>query len=108
MPNYDGEIRTAKNIYWWLWLSPCLLFFTGPFAFGVASSFRSMNRYAYSSWIDALAILALGLPHLWLLIPAIIAKSEFVRWHARQALLFQGLQSLILPIFTALFSSENR
>lgn len=94
MPN--PEIKNAKDIYLWLWIAPLLLLFFAPFAYGFVSMLIPRNV----NWVWSLAgtALVLGFVHLWLLLPAIVAKSEFVSWHAWQALLIAGVQSLILPI----------
>ena len=103
------EIRTAKNWYWWLWLSPLL---TLP-----AAAVAALNIYngigrelacgygAYSTYfrcdytlrhrvslIPAFLISALW--HLLLLIPARDGRV-FVRWHGRQALALAGLRTAV-------------
>lgn len=96
MNTVNPEVRDAKNIYLWLWLSPLLLFVTAPIAGGFAVAI--VPSYVKWQWAVAVTALLVALPHLWLLLPAIIAKSEFVRWHARQVLLIAVAQSLVLPL----------
>ena len=91
MPN--PQITSAKNIYWWLWLSPLVVFWAGAIVTGFASVFQP--RSADTPLVNAMAAIARAMPHLWLLIPAIVAQSEFVRWHARQAILLVIPQTMI-------------
>lgn len=93
MPN--PEIENAKRFYIWLWVGPLLLLFAAPFAYGFISPLVPW----YEDWMLSFAgtSLLLGLAHSWLLVPAIVAQSEFVRWHARQALLIAAIQTLVLP-----------
>jgi hypothetical protein len=61
-------------------------------------------RFSWSSRESALiAVLVSALPHLILLIPALAAKSAFVRWHGRQALLLAGVQTVVPLVFGLAF-----
>lgn len=90
------EIEKAKGLYLWLWLAPILQLFAAPFVGGFVSVLMPKN--VNWLWSVAVTALVLGLAHLRLLLPAIDAKSEFVRWHARQAFLIATIQTLILPV----------
>ena len=94
------EEQTARNWYGWLWLSPLItiptffvlarfVFWQGPQSLTMIVDYR-LGRRAY-----ILGSLGSSLWHLILLVPALNKKSEFVRWHGRQALLLAGVQSAL-------------
>jgi hypothetical protein len=91
------EKRTARNWYWWLWLSPLVTLLT---------LFWLMTLHPEAEFTP-LAVLVSALPHLILLVPALNRKSEFVRWHGRQALLLAGVRTVVPLLFAALFGAEQ-
>jgi hypothetical protein len=95
------EKRTARNWYWWLWLSPLL---TVPTLFVLlvmldfiwASSGMYFGRWGQAGRpITLIAVAGSSLWHLILLIPALGGKSAFVRWHGWQALLLAAVRTAI-------------
>jgi hypothetical protein len=91
------EKRTARNWYWWLWLSPLVTLLT---------LFWLMTLHPEAAFTP-LAVLGSALPHLILLLPVLSRKSEFVRWHGRQALLLAGVRTVVPLVFAALFGSQS-
>lgn len=87
------ERRIARNWYWWLWLSPLLTIPTLLFLF-LAFAYAGSDRVG-----GLIAVLGSALWHLVLLIPALNKRSEFVRWHGRQALLLAGVMTVLLLVF---------
>ncbi len=87
----NPEMRAARNWYWWLWLSPLV---TVP----------SFGLFALATfWGDATEFIPLGVMpsvawYLVLLVPAFFKKSEFVRWHGRQALLLAAVMAIVLLV----------
>jgi len=103
MTKPNSEIQTAKDWYFWLWLSPVLTIPTLLVLLMVVSFSAGTNEM--SPWIFPLvAVLGSALWHMILLIPAIGGKTEFVRWHGRQALLLAGARTA-LALATALIFS---
>jgi len=114
------EKRTARNWYWWLWLSPLItvpslilltlfiIFFYDPGAELVCGgNWRNCN-HAMAGRIDILIIVfASALCHLILLIPASNKKNPFVRWHGRQALLLAGLRTAVPLAFGLIFGFDD-
>ncbi len=103
----NPEIRTAKNWYLWLWFSPLLTLPTQAyFSFSLASMFGLSYPYSTGAmiFIGTLSIMIPALWHLVLLFPALGGRTEFIRWHGRQALLLAGLRTA-LPLATAIFFS---
>ena len=115
----NPELRTARNWYWWLWLSPLLTLPTalavGIFIYSGIGRDLACSRglvrgyYRYQcdyvlremmSLIPAFVVSALW--HLVLLIPA-RDKRIFVRWHGRQALMLAGLRTAV-PLLSILAS----
>jgi hypothetical protein len=93
------ERRTARNWYWWLWLSPFLTVPTAGFLYGLRLGF-----YETSTLI--LAVLIAALWHLLLLIPATNKDSPFVRWHGRQELALAGIRTAIPVLFLIRFGFD--
>lgn len=101
MRKLGSEIQTAKNWYFWLWLSPIftvptwifLQFFILLLAYDPSSAIRLNLPLA------VLPVLGSGLWHFILLLPAIAGASEFVRWHGWQALLLAGLRTVTILAF---------
>jgi hypothetical protein len=91
------ETQTARNWYWWLWLSPLATLLTLAWL---------MTLHPEGA-INPLTILGSALPHLILLIPALKGKSAFVRWHGRQALLLAAARTVVPLAFVTAFGSEG-
>lgn len=104
----NPEIRNAKIVYWWLWLSPILLLFC---IFPVYLMVVLISGASRSDSIAQVAFLALlpGVHHLILLLPATLAKNKFVRWHSLQALILAAIQTCAASSFliAALRSSSS-
>src|SRR3990172_6368211 len=82
----DPEIVLAKKAYRWLWLSPLLTIPTFIFLFSITSS-------------SLFAISGSALWHLILLQYTRNKKSDFVRWHGRQAFVLAGIRTAIPTFF---------
>ena len=91
------EKTTARNWYWWLWLSPVVTLLALA---GLATLYRPPA-------VTPLSVLGSALPHLVLLVPALNRKSAFVRWHGRQALLLAAVRTVVPLVFVAVFGSEG-
>ncbi len=97
------KARTARNWYWWLWLSPLLtipslliLYLSDPgYGWFCAGAWRTCDWAAAERATILAAILGSALWHLVLLIPALNKENPFVRWHGRQALLLAGVRTAI-------------
>src|SRR5260370_15325684 len=97
------QIRRAKGVYLWLWLSPILTLPTLGFLLPVGNLFAAIffpTEGLYPTGfqpsallVGAVAVLGSGLWHLVLLSAALDRKSEFARWHGRQALLLAGART---------------
>lgn len=89
------EKRTARNWYWWLWLSPLA---------AVVPTLGLFVSYAFGGRPSKLEVILVAVVpaafwYLVLLVPALNRRSEFVRWHGRQALLLAGVLTAMLPLF---------
>jgi hypothetical protein len=91
------ETQTARNWYWWLWLSPVATLLALA---GLATLYRPPA-------VTPLSVLGSALPHLILLVPALNRKSELVRWHGRQALLLAPVRTVVPLAFILAFGSEG-
>lgn len=111
------EKQSAKNWYLWLWLSPFLTVPTAVYIFSPILSSLFYNLFCPGGWGDcnrglvdrltlSMAILGSAIWHLILLVPAFGEKSEFVRWHGRQALILAGVRTAV-PLGLALIWGEN-
>jgi len=111
-----GEIRTARNWYWWLWLSPLV---TVPsFILITILSYALVNglicRGRQYGCDDALvervsflsAVLGSALWHVVLLFPTLNKKSAFVRWHGAQMFLLAGVRTATPLMFGLWFGFE--
>lgn len=96
---FTDEERSARNWYWWLWLSPLL---TVPTLLAILSPL-----YNPGPLIIATGVLGSALWHLVLLIPALGRRSEFVRWHGRQALMLAGLRTAVPLLFLAYDATQG-
>jgi len=115
-PDAAAQIRRAKGLYAWLWLSPILtlptLGFLASFVLTLVSSFTpySYDSNPYNTPIAlillGLAVLGSGLWHLVLLFWALDRKSEFVRWHGRQALLLAGARTALALVLALLLATN--
>jgi len=99
----NPEIVAAKKIYRWLWLSPFLtvpsivfLVFNEPgYELICGGNWRGCDSSLSQLVTGLFAVLGSGLWHLVLLPSAFNTKSEFVRWHGRQALLLAGIRTAV-------------
>lgn len=85
-PKFQSEFPYA-----WLWASPIL---TIPTLF-LISLFTSIAFENQNDVQVVLSVLGPATWHLVLLIPALFGKSEFIRWHGRQALLIAGIRTTV-------------
>jgi uncharacterized membrane protein len=103
------QIGRAKQVYVWLWLSFFLTLPTTLFLVFNGLNFLNLGRQSYDSYqlgstiIGLASILGAGMWHLVLLQPALDRKSEFVRWHGRQALLLAGSRTAVALVLAATF-----
>jgi len=102
------EVRTARNWYRWLWVSPAftiptlILLYLGDFGWEFRQLLCPDRGCGYFREIRAaMDLLFSGFWHLILLIPSIEPRSAFVRWHARQALLLAGIRTAV-PVLLVL------
>jgi len=93
------EIKTAKDWYNWLWLSPMLTIPTLIFVYIRLENIIWSSSLDDIQWtfivIGLVSVLVSGLWHLILLIPAVRGGTEFIRWHGKQALLLAGVRTLL-------------
>ena len=95
------ERRTARNWYWWLWLSPLV---TVP-SFGL---FILNTLFGdQTEEILPLGVMPSVAWYLVLLVPAFFKRSEFVRWHGRQALLLAGVMAIVLLVYAIIANSVS-
>lgn len=103
--------KDAMNWYLWLWLSPLVTVPSLAFIYFLGDAL-SVRLICGGEWLDCnhaavervallIAVLGSALWHLILLLPALVAKSQFVRWHGRQALFLAGLRTAV-PLMSAL------
>jgi len=98
----NPEIQTARNWYIWLWISPLITLPTLSLLLFFA---YLVDRSGSNFWIVfLLPVLGSALWHLILLYPAIKGKTNFIRWHGRQALLLAGARTA-LALVAALTSN---
>jgi len=97
---HNSQIRNAKNIYLWLWLSPLVTLPT--LLFLVITNLRMANSNSGASLIALV-------PALWHLLilsfSALGGETEFVRWHGRQALALAAIRTLVFST-TILFANS--
>ncbi len=96
------EIKTAKDLYLWLWFSPVItiptLFFLNeyqPELRGILCPSASCSYFLKYTMPTVIIVLFSALWHLSLLIPALNKESRFVRWHGWQALLLAGIRTIV-------------
>ena len=99
----NPEVRTARNWYIWLWVSPVL---TVPSFLYLILMYPS-DRRGISFLMTILPVLGSALWHLILLIPAIMGKSDFIHWHGRQALFLAGLRTLMMVVIVRIAISQS-
>ncbi len=99
------EIKTARNWYWWLWLSPLVTIPTLLLLAisGIEYLFEPLVGYIFS---HAILVLLSGLWHLILLVPALNKTSPFIGWHGRQALILAGIRTAV-PISMVLLTQDE-
>ena len=91
------EKEIARNWYWWLWLSPLVTALT-------LAWFATLYQ---EPAVTPLSVLGSSLWHLILLFPTFNRKSEFVRWHGRQALLLAGVRTVVPLGFVFGFGTDD-
>jgi hypothetical protein len=91
------ETRTAWNWYIWLWISPL---FTVPTYF-ILRGFQGDRSLSNALFYSLLATLGSALWHLILLYPAMKGRTDFIRWHGRQALLLAGARTALVALLLA-------
>jgi hypothetical protein len=114
-PPFGSEERTARNWYWWLWLSPFLTiptlialgFSDSSYELVCAGNLRNCDYNLEFRVTILIAVLGSALWHLILLIPALSKESEFIRWHGRQALLLAGVWTAVPLAFGLGFGEEE-
>lgn len=94
------ELKKARNIYGWLWISPM---FTIPTLLII--NFLSILGKGYQADKVNLiiAILVSGLWHFILIFPSFDRDSKFIRWHGRQALLLALVRTALPLLFVLAF-----
>lgn len=109
------EKRTARNWYWWLWLSPLvtvptliLSLFSDPgYELVCGGNWRNCDRAMAERVSILIVVLSSALWHLVLLIPALNKESKFVCWHGRQALLLVGVRTAVPLVFGLVFGAGS-
>jgi hypothetical protein len=101
----NPDIVTARNWYFWLWLSPIVtiplfgvLVVLGILVVIVVRDVPGMGYISYTApllLIGTFAIVGSALSHLILLFPTLGGRNKFVRWHGSQALLLAGIRTVI-------------
>jgi len=102
------EIKTARNWYTWLWLSPLVTIPTLLILYesNVEYTVRHVVGWAGYTFPIVVLLLLSALWHLILLAPALNKTSDFIRWHGRQALLLAGIRTAV-PICMVLFTGNE-
>jgi hypothetical protein len=106
------ERKTARNWYFWLWLSPMLAVPTVVSIYlGLSYLEYEMYRQEYHfglPWLATLSAAIFGSAawHLILLIPA-LDKRPFVSWHGKQALLLAAIRTALPLFFGIVFGEET-
>ena len=99
------EKRKATEWYRWLWLSPpvtvlkaiflYLQIYDPVFDLVCPGGYRNCDWEIAERIAILIALVGSALWHLILLFPALDKKSQFVRWHGRQALLLAGVRTAV-------------
>jgi tetratricopeptide (TPR) repeat protein len=101
------EIKTAKNWYRWLWLSPLL---TIPTLIVLYNQDLEILFQEVLNWSDGFSFAVLNLFsalwHLILLVPAFHKSSPFIRWHGWQAFALAGIRTII-PFSIAIWTGGD-
>ena len=97
------EIKTARNWYWWLWLSPLLTLPT----LGLIISNELYSSGTSNTQIFYTGVFVSALWHLILLIPARNPSSKFIRWHGWQALTIAGIRTITAFLVVLLGNSDG-
>ena len=100
-----AQVRRAKGLYTWLWLSPLLTVPTLLFivlTLALNSSFSrsyqagsDQNKFLLTLLTAVVAVLGSAAWLLVLLTRALDRQNDFVRWHGRQALLLAGARTVV-------------
>jgi uncharacterized membrane protein len=104
-PGASAQVRRAKGAYAWLWFSPFITLPTLGILWsitgGAVAALQPAGDYYQPGYQPlavlpaVVAVLGSGLWHLLLLNWALDRRSEFARWHGRQALLLAGLRTAV-------------
>lgn len=102
------EIKTARNWYWWLWLSPLVTIPTLLMLYDQDIEYVIRHVVGWAGYTLPIVVLLLlsALWHLILLVPALNKHSGFVRWHGRQALMLAGIRTAV-PICMVLLTGDE-
>jgi tetratricopeptide (TPR) repeat protein len=102
------EIKTARNWYWWLWLSPLVTIPTLLILYESDVEYTVRHVVGWAGYTFPIVVLLLlsALWHLILFAPALNKTSDFIRWHGRQALLLAGIRTAV-PICMVLFTGDE-
>jgi len=117
-PDVVAQVRRAKSLYAWLWVSPVLtlptLLFLTSISLFHSSTYPSaydpsavLQQRIFAVVAASAAVLGSGLWHLILLFWALDQRSEFVRWHGRQALLLAGARTALALVVAVLISLDQ-
>ncbi len=104
------DTKIARNRYIWLWVAP---FITIPSLIAIVFILDSLYipfwNFSYRDKEIIIGILAPLIGALWyliLLIPTKNNKSDFVRWHTKQALAIAGIQTTIPILFIVYYGFD--
>jgi len=102
------EIKTARNWYWWLWLSPLLTIPTLLILYEQDIEYVVRHVVGWGRYTLPFVVILLlsALWHLNLLAPALNKTSVFIRWHGRQALMLAGIRTAV-PICMVLLTGDE-
>jgi len=110
MTNHSQEFKSARNWYWWLWLSPAVTIPTLVFTYLAGWNYDIRHLICPSGSCiglikDTIPILILiiisSLWHLILLNPARNKEHALIRWHGYQMFFLAGIRTIV-PIILML------
>jgi uncharacterized membrane protein len=109
----EMERQTARKWYRWLWLSPFITIPTLALVLITVNPYIEMlvcpqgwhncNYDAAYRLNGLIAVVFSALWHLLLLIPSLNVKSQFVRWHGKQAMILAGVRTAVPLAFIVIF-----
>jgi hypothetical protein len=109
----EAEIKKARNLYWWLWLSPLLTIPTLVAVLiiqpghDILCAAPGQCDYLLSEHVSLIAaVIISSLWHLILLKPISDKSKPFVRWHGQQALILAGLRASAALFFAVVFGFD--